>query len=82
MAPRETVLSTIIQVCADKGKAPASLSDDDILGDEGLGLDSLDMATIISELDAKLHIDPFANGAPGFRTVGELVRLFEGGHPA
>ena len=81
MAARETVISTILQACADKGTRPASVSDDDLLGDEGLGLDSLDMATIVAELDAKLHIDPFANGAPSFRTVGEFVRLFEGGNP-
>ena len=81
MAPRETVLRTIIQVCTDKGKAPTNLTDDDLLGEKGLGLDSLDMATIISELDAKLHIDPFASGTPSFRTVGEFVRLFEGGTP-
>jgi len=79
MTPREIVLSTITQVCVDKGQAPKRLADDDLLGEQGLGLDSLDMATIISELDARLRIDPFANGAPAFRTVGEFVRLFEGG---
>jgi acyl carrier protein len=82
MAPRDTVLKTILQVCADKGRAPAQLNDDDLLGEGGLGLDSLDMATIVSELDARLDIDPFANGTPSLRTVGEFVRLFEGGNPA
>jgi acyl carrier protein len=79
MTPRETVLATILQVCTDKGQSPGSVSDADLLGEQGLGLDSLDMATIISELDTKLRIDPFANGTPVFRTVGEFVRLFEAG---
>jgi acyl carrier protein len=79
MSHRETVLETIRQVCADKGHTPAGLTDDQPLGAGGLGLDSLDMATIVAELDMKLHIDPFANGNPTFQTVGDLVRLFDGG---
>jgi acyl carrier protein len=82
MAPREIVLHTITQVCVDKGARPGPITDDQLLGEAGLGLDSLDMATIVSELDAKLGIDPFANGTPNFRTVGDLVRLFEGGPAA
>jgi acyl carrier protein len=79
MAPRDTVFETILQVCAEKGNPRTSLNESDPLGDGGLGLDSLDMATIVAELDAKLDLDPFAKGVPSFRTVGEFVRLFEDG---
>lgn len=50
-----------------------------MLGEGGLGLDSLDMATIVAELELSLHQDPFAQGTPAFRTLGELVALYDSG---
>lgn len=79
MSHRETILEIIRQVCVDKGGAAPNLVDDQPLGSGGLDLDSLDMATIVADLDMKLHVDPFANGTPTLRTVGDLVRLFDAG---
>jgi acyl carrier protein len=76
MSPEKTVLQAIARVCSDKGRPGLPLSPTDALGEEGLGLDSLDMATIVAELDLALHTDPFANGTPRLRTVGDLVALY------
>jgi acyl carrier protein len=74
---RTLVIDAIARIQRERGLAAASLSDDDVLGEGGLGLDSLDMATIVAQLDTALHKDPFAAGVPRFRTVGEFVRLYE-----
>jgi acyl carrier protein len=46
-----------------------------MLGGE-LPLDSLDLATILIEMQAELGHDPFADGFVEFRTIGELVALY------
>ena len=76
MTAKEIVLEAIGRVRADKGCPDVRVSAGDALGEEGLGLDSLDMATIVAELDLALHKDPFANGMPRFRTVGDLIALY------
>lgn len=76
MTAKEIALKAIGRVCADKGHPDLRLSANDALGEEGLGLDSLDMATIVAELDLALNKDPFANGTPRFRTVGDLIALY------
>ena len=78
MTPRETILEVLAQVRTDKGLPPRTISDDDLIGEEGLGLDSLDMATLIAALDVRLNFDPFAHGTPRLQTLGDLIRLFDG----
>lgn len=75
----ETVFQLIRQMLSDKGQARSTIQESDLLGDQGLGLDSLDIATLVAQLDAKLNKDPFAEGTPRFRTVGEFMRLYESG---
>jgi acyl carrier protein len=75
----EIVRAAIILVLADNGRSAPALSDDVPLGAGGLGLDSLDLATIVARLDAELGIDPFASGSHAFRTVGEFIALYEAG---
>jgi acyl carrier protein len=41
-----------------------------------LPIDSLDLATIVVELEATTGRDPFRDGFIDFRTVEELARLF------
>jgi acyl carrier protein len=78
MSPREVVLKVIAEVRADNGLPPVSvLRDEDVLGEEGLGLDSIGMAAIVAQLDEELDYDPFAHGNPSFQTVGEFVKLYE-----
>lgn len=79
MTVRETVLAAVARVCADKGLPASPLSERDVLNEGGLGLDSLDMATIVAELELSLHQDPFAERTPVFRTVGDLIALYAGG---
>ncbi len=78
MTNREMILEILAQLRSDKGLPPRPLSDSDSIGEEGLGLDSLDMATLIAALDARLNFDPFAHGTPRFQTLGDLIRLFDG----
>jgi acyl carrier protein len=46
-----------------------------MLGGE-LPLDSLDVATILIEMQDQLGEDPFASGFVEFRTIGELASLY------
>jgi len=79
MTPENIVLQPITRVCSDKGWPGVRLSLEDALGEGGLALDSLDVATIVAELDQALDKDPFAEGTPRFRTVGDLIALYAGG---
>lgn len=46
-----------------------------LLGEE-LGLDSLDLATLVVNLEERSGLRPFESGFVMFRTVGELIELF------
>jgi acyl carrier protein len=46
-----------------------------LLGGE-VGIDSLDLAVLVSEMEAVVGHDPFRNGFIDFRTVGELAKLY------
>jgi acyl carrier protein len=76
MTNKDIVFGAIARVCADKGRRETTVSARDVLGEGGLGLDSLDMATIVAELDLAFRKDPFAEGVPRFRTVGDLIALY------
>jgi acyl carrier protein len=52
-------------------------SDSPLIGGQ-LPIDSLDLATIIVEMQEFTGRDPFKNGFSEFRTVGELATLFAG----
>ena len=77
MSVRDAVLRAIARACLDKGDPSSAVSERELLGEGGLGLDSLDMATIVAELELALRKDPFARSTPAFRTVGDLVALYE-----
>gem|GEM_PF-6164732 len=77
MSNRSAVLAVIQRVLDDKGLQPDLGDDAAALGESGLGLDSLDIATIAAELDADLDIDPFAHGDVRMGTLGEFVALYE-----
>lgn len=77
MSNRGAVLAVIQRVLEDKG-LPHDLADDSAALDEsGLGLDSLDIATIAAELDDELDIDPFAHGDVRMGNLGEFIALYE-----
>jgi hypothetical protein len=47
----------------------------ELLGREG-GIDSLDLALLVRELERITGKDPFRNGFVPFRDAGELARLY------
>lgn len=50
-------------------------ADTELLG-EGLGIDSLDLAMLVRELEEIVGFDPFSDGFIEFRTAGELAKLY------
>jgi acyl carrier protein len=77
MSTRSAVLDAIRQVLEDKGLA-AELDDDAVaVGEDGLGLDSLDIATVVSLLDDELHLDPFEETEVEIGSLGQFVALYE-----
>lgn len=77
MSTRSAVLEAITQVLTDKGLS-AELDDDGVdIGEEGLGLDSLDIATVVSLLDEELQLDPFADGEVEIGSLGQFIDLYE-----
>jgi acyl carrier protein len=74
---RGAVLAVIQRVLEDKGLQHDLADDSAALDESGLGLDSLDIATIAAELDDELDIDPFAHGDVRMGTLGEFIALYE-----
>lgn len=76
----QEVLSEIARIVTrtldDKGlDAPAITADTELLGGE-VPIDSLDLATLVAELEGVVGHDPFAQGFIDFKTAGELARLY------
>lgn len=64
------------RMLADKGLAQVAISSDTpMLGGE-VGIDSLDLATLVRELEELNGFDPFADGFIDFQTAGQLARLY------
>ncbi|MBN2799016.1 MAG: acyl carrier protein [Deltaproteobacteria bacterium] len=76
MEEREIILEALARVCDEKGLAPTALQDHTVLGASGLDFDSLDMATVVAELDGILGKDPFASQQASFHTVADFVELY------
>ena len=54
---------------------PEITAETQLLGGE-VGIDSLDLAVLVSELESALGHDPFRSGFVDFRTAGELAKLY------
>jgi len=66
------------QILEDKGHdIPSIGTETQLLGAE-LKIDSLDLATLVSEMEDVAGRDPFSDGFIEFRTAGELARLYAG----
>jgi acyl carrier protein len=76
----DTVLSFIreftLRRCEERGLPASDLGEETVLLGDETGLDSLDLATLVFELQQATGCDPFAQGFINFRTAGELARLF------
>lgn len=82
MAPREQLITLIVrraqQLLRDKGLKPVVLTESTHLLDGSIGIDSLDLAAIVVDLQNNTGKDPFENGFVPFSTMGELVDLYAG----
>ncbi|MDA0658516.1 MAG: phosphopantetheine-binding protein [Planctomycetota bacterium] len=73
---RRKIELTINQILEESGRARQDFQDDQALVRD-IGLDSLDLAATVVQLEHELGIDPFREGRTGVQTFSELVRLYE-----
>jgi acyl carrier protein len=62
-------------VSAKGAKVPKIEAATELLGG-GVGMDSLDLAVLVRELEEATGHDPFSDGFIEFRTAGELAKLY------
>lgn len=70
-----SVIEIVTRILSDKG-APAATIDADTVLLADTGIDSLDLAMLVRELEEVVGHDPFSEGFIDFRTAGELARLY------
>lgn len=71
-------ISTIVnRMLEDKGRDPVRIDADTELLSGEVGIDSLDLAMLVRELEEVCGFDPFASGFIEFRKAGELARLYQ-----
>ncbi|MBX2811523.1 MAG: hypothetical protein KTR25_06930 [Myxococcales bacterium] len=64
------------EIAETKGVAlPTLEADSDLLGGQ-FPIDSLDLASLVTDLEQLTKNDPFRAGFVNFRTAGELARLY------
>lgn len=70
-------ISMIVQrILADKGLDAPAITAGTALLDGSVGIDSLDLAVLVRELEDVAGHDPFADGFIEFQTAGELAKLY------
>ena len=75
MIDRATIRATLIELLeADTGESYRDLKDSDNLR-EGLGLDSVDVVSVISQVERKFHIRLSQDELMQFNTVGDVLNL-------
>ncbi len=73
---QDLIISETIKILTNKGLATVGISSTSrFLTD--LGMDSLDLATLIVTLEDLTQRDPFREGFKTFHTVAELAALYE-----
>jgi len=73
---RDLVFSELQKIRASKGLPEELFQIEEILLGEDIGIDSLDLATLIVNLEEATGRQPFQNGFVMFETIGELIHLF------
>lgn len=70
-------ISTIVKrILSDKGQKAVDVAAGTVLLDGSVGIDSLDLAMLVRELEEVMGFDPFQEGFIEFRTAGELAKLY------
>lgn len=69
----EQIVNRMLQ---DKGLETIRLEDSTLFLGGTIPIDSLDLAVIVTEMEATTRRDPFGDGFIRFQTVGELARLY------
>ncbi|MFO0841530.1 MAG: acyl carrier protein [Gemmataceae bacterium] len=77
MKDRAFIRSTLVELLeADTGNSYADLKDDDKLRD-GLGLDSVDVVSVISQVERRFHVRLSHEELERLVTVGDVLTLLE-----
>jgi acyl carrier protein len=63
-------------IVSAKGAAAPKIDPGTELLGGGVGMDSLDLAVLVRELEESTGHDPFRDGFIEFRTAGELAKLY------
>lgn len=70
------IAAIVARLLSEKGEKPSPVAaGTELLGDD-VGIDSLDLATLVRELEELTGHDPFEDGFVDFRTAGELAKLY------
>ena len=78
MKDRKFVRDTLVEVLeADTGENYGDLKDTDNLR-EGLGLDSVDVVSVVSQIERRFHIRLTHQELEKLVTVGDVLDLLEG----
>ncbi len=72
----ETVAGILTDIVHRRGGVVDRIDRDSLILGGDLPIDSLDLATVVVELEAATGLDPFKDGFIEFQTVGELARLY------
>jgi len=72
----DLIRSFTVRCCQERGLPVVEIGEETVLLGDATGLDSLDLATMVFELQQGTGYDPFADGFINFLTAGELARLF------
>jgi acyl carrier protein len=72
----DQIQSIINRLLEQKGQPAVTLTDSSRFLSGGIPIDSLDLAVLVTELQAVTGKDPFAAGFRNFQTVGELAAMY------
>lgn len=70
------VFTELHNLRTSKGLPQVTINNESVLLGDELGLDSLDLATLVVTLEELTGLAPFNGGFVMFKTVGELISLF------
>lgn len=70
------VSNALRDIVEEKGETLGEVDEDSILLGSDIPIDSLDLATMVVQLEILTGHDPFSEGFIEFRTLGELAGLY------